>query len=107
MTDSIKVWREWRTEKRVCQYGEHDVTIYLGKIIYDTGETYIHDNGYEKNVAPIYKDRQGRLYYKRIEIDYYAGVYFIRQDEPMTTLWFRKYPRSGKYNEDILGRLIK
>lgn len=54
-------------------------------------DTWQHDNGYQINTGGVYHDAQGREYKEHIEIDYYAGRGFVREDG----LWFHNRPGPG------------
>ena len=60
----MRVYRLIERRKEVCEYGsKHDVYVYAGKDIEDTGRTYMYDDGYTNESEKIYKDRQGRSLY--------------------------------------------
>lgn len=79
-------------EERTCEYGgKHRVTLCTKKFLYPTGETWVHDNGYEYNVLPTFKDGQGRVWKKYVTIDYSNNVYYAHDDLIATT----RLPYSG------------
>lgn len=93
----IKVWARIREGEEICSLGcKHQVKYWSCKILTDTGETYFHDNGYEKNRAGIYVDTQGRRYYKQITIDYSGNISYRREDGKLF------FPRpNGSHRTDV------
>jgi len=79
--ESILVYIEWGETQDLCDLGEtHRVTYYAVKRITPTGETREHNNGYEQRQTPLYTDAQGRVYHQRVEIDFHANVWYLRED---------------------------
>lgn len=78
--DTLVLYREVHKVKETCAYGNtHEVTYYTRKVVTLTDETYVCDNGYEKSSQPVYKDAQGRLYFKYVSIDYFNNVWYNRE----------------------------
>lgn len=82
-SDKITVFIVLRKETRVCEYGDkHTVSICTRKFLYPTGQTWVHDNGYEKRVQPVFRDAQGREWRKCVNIDYSNNVYYASTGLP-------------------------
>jgi hypothetical protein len=78
--EAIKVYREIGKVKRTCPYGEHEISVVSIKTLTDTGTTYLWDNGYAKSQEKVWIDRQGRLYFFQVTIDYSNNTsYFCKE----------------------------
>lgn len=88
-----------RTSEK-CPYGEtHDVTYYEVKYLTATGETRMHDNGYEQNQTPLFTDAQGRVYHQHVGIDFHNNISYVRDPGPGET--------NGVYFSGQVGRLAR
>lgn len=101
-TEPRKVYCKVDRRAEICDLGcKHEVEIYAVKIITETGETREYDNGYEKRQTRLFTDAQGRVYHERLEIDYHASTYYVRDGDKK---YFVGRPR--KPARDTMGHLL-
>ena len=99
------VWQKVTTATEKCDLGkDHTVTYWARKVLTETGETRLHDNGYEKRQTALATDPQGRTYHKHVNIDYFNNILWIR-DEDKTHFYPRPHG-NGVYRNALSGRLL-
>lgn len=80
--NTVKAYNMIHKVTETCEYGhKHDVEYYLVKRLTPTGEQRLYDNGYSKELTPLLKDTQERIYHKHIEIDYFNNVSYSRDED--------------------------
>ena len=80
--DSFIVYETIRNEWKTCEYGgNHLIYIVAPKRIWPTGKSVISNNGYSAYTSNEYVDSQGRLYYKKIGIDYSDNISYLRMED--------------------------
>lgn len=105
MKDTRTVYRTVGRVVETCAYGcEHEVAYVEVKHLTATGQTRVHDNGYEQRETPLYVDAQGRTYHQHVSIDYFNNITFVRDDDPN---WRPFTPRpEGTLARDLAGKPV-
>jgi hypothetical protein len=106
--DERVVWRAVEHHERLCEFSiPHTVETWVSKRVTKVG-MYPMNNGYEIRQMPYYADRQGRLYYARIDIDFHASTYYVTQPEKSRPWvhWQSRPWTPGRVAFDVLGRKL-
>lgn len=103
--DRVVVVRAVDKEIHTCYCGnKHSINVYARKFLGPVVGLREHNNGYASRMTDVREDAQGRKYHKRVTIDYFNSVSWMREDGQY---WEPEYRMtSRKYGYRVLGQSI-